>query len=191
MDNEKILTSANQIYEEAKAIRRHLHQNPELGNQEIQATHFIKQYLQTIDVPFYQPLKTGGIAFIQADCPCRSFRDASGNTKRTKKIPVIAFRADIDALPITEQTGLSCASANRGIMHACGHDIHTAALLAAAKIIQAHKDELKTNVVLIFQPDEEGSGGAQRLIDAGIFKKYNIRKVFGMHVRSELDTGTN
>ncbi len=75
-------------------------------------------------------------------------------------------------------------------MHACGHDIHTAALLAAAKIIQAHKDELKTNVVLIFQPDEEGSGGAQRLIDAGIFKKYNIRKVFGMHVRPELDTGT-
>ena len=85
MDNEKILTSADQIFEEAKAIRRQLHQNPDLGNQEIQATHFIKQYLQTIGIPFYQPLKTGGIAFIQADFPCLSANNVCVGTKAEKK----------------------------------------------------------------------------------------------------------
>ena len=173
MNNEMILKYAEEEFEEAKEIRRKLHENPELGNREFETTKFIKTFLEENRVLTFFPLETGAIGIIDAG-----------------KSESIAFRADIDALPIFENTNLSCSSKIDGIMHACGHDIHTASLLAAAKIISRHRDELKKNIVFIFQPDEEGDGGAKRIVDTGIFEERNIKKVFGIHVRPELSAKT-
>lgn len=173
MKNETILKYAAEVFEEAKSIRRKLHENPELGNSESETTKLIKTYLKENKIAVFQPLETGAIGLIDAG-----------------KEQAVAFRADIDALPVFEKTGLPYASKVDGVMHACGHDIHTASLLAAAKVMSAHRDDLKKNVVLIFQPDEEGNGGAKRITDTGLFEKYNVRQTFGIHVRPELGSKT-
>lgn len=172
MTNEEILKFTDEIFDEACALRRKIHQNPELGNKEFETTALIEDYLKGCKIKTERPLETGAVGFLDAG-----------------KSETVALRADIDALPVTEQTGLDFSSKKEGLMHACGHDIHTSALLAAAKIISKNKDSLSKNVLFVFQPDEEGSGGAQRLLQKGIFEKYNVQSVFGLHVRPEIASG--
>lgn len=172
MTDEKIWSLCENVYDEAVKIRRTLHENPELGNREYNTTKLIVSLLKKWNIDVETPLETGAVGTL-----CGK----EGNK-------VIAFRADIDALAETEETGLSYSSKTPGVMHACGHDIHTAALLAAAKVLSENKDSFCGKVKFIFQPDEEGSGGAQRLIQKGALD--GVDKVFGIHISPELKTGT-
>ncbi|MGN0468679.1 MAG: M20 family metallopeptidase [Acutalibacteraceae bacterium] len=172
MTDEQILNFADEVYDEAVSIRRKIHENPELGNMEVETTKLIVSLLESWGIEVLRPLETGAVGVLNC---------GKGKT--------VALRADIDALAVTEQTGLSYASKVCGKMHACGHDIHTASLLAAAKILSEHKDKFHGTVVFVFQPDEEGNGGAQRIIDTGIFDRLGVEKVFGIHIRPETAAG--
>ncbi|MCR4951032.1 MAG: amidohydrolase [Solobacterium sp.] len=165
------LKEAHEIKEELKALRRQLHRFPETGNQELKTTETIEAYLKELGIETKRPLQTGVIGIL----------------KGTKEGRTAAFRSDIDALPVTEQTGLPFASENEGVMHACGHDFHMTALLGAAKLLAKHRDELPGSVIFIFQPDEEESGGAERLIEAGVIDEADA--VFGCHVNPDLKAG--
>ncbi|PTF15590.1 amidohydrolase [Staphylococcus devriesei] len=147
--------------------RRHLHQHPELSLHEYETTQYIIRFLEELNVAYQRPLETGVIAYLE------------GNSDHT-----IAFRADIDALPIFEENEVDYRSQTDNIMHACGHDGHTTALMLFVKRCKAMADrnELPHNVVFIFQPAEETGGGAHRLIKAGAFEDYPIEAVFGIHV---------
>ncbi|MBQ8503298.1 MAG: amidohydrolase [Clostridia bacterium] len=172
MTNEKIKELCEEAFREAVEIRRILHKNPELGRREENTTRLIKDYLEKSGIEATQPLETGVVATVYGK-----------NAEKT-----VALRADIDALPITEKTESEFASRNEGIMHACGHDMHTAALLGAAKVLKKIENELPVNVRLIFQPDEEGDGGAQRLIEKGAMD--GVDEVYGIHVSPEYPSDT-
>ena len=163
------LASADRLVE----IRRHLHRHPELSNEEYETTEYIISLLKQAGVKIADyGLKTGVIAEIGG------LQDG----------PVIALRADIDALPIQEETGLPYASLHPGRMHACGHDFHTAALLGAAYQLKEMERSLKGTVRLLFQPAEEKAKGAQQIIAAGALE--NVRAVIGMHNKPDLPVGT-
>lgn len=155
--------------------RRHLHQNPELSFEEYETTNHIIAFLESIGVPYERPLETGVVAHLK------------GNGNHT-----IAFRADIDALPIDEENDIDFKSSKANVMHACGHDGHTTALLLFVRRCKAlfDKGELPQNVVFIFQPAEETGAGANRLIKAGAFDHHPIEAVFGIHVMPFNDEGT-
>lgn len=155
--------------------RRHLHQNPELSLEEYETTNHIIAFLESIGVPYERPLETGVVAHLK------------GNGNHT-----IAFRADIDALPIDEENDIDFKSSKANVMHACGHDGHTTALLLFVRRCKAlfDKGELPQNVVFIFQPAEETGAGANRLIKAGAFDHHPIEAVFGIHVMPFNDEGT-
>ncbi len=147
------------------AIRRHLHENPEIGLSEFKTSDFIAGKLEEYGYEVTRGLaKTGIVATLK-----------NGDSTRS-----VGIRADIDALPITEETGLEYASKNKGVMHACGHDGHTAMLLGAAKIL-AERKNFDGTIHLIFQPAEENFGGAKIMIDEGLFDKFPCDAVFGMH----------
>ncbi len=172
MTKEKVFSLCEEAYAEIIEIRRELHSYPELGRREYKTTEKIIGCLEKWGIEYERPIETGVVATIKGN--------RSGG--------VIALRCDIDGLPIKEMTDVPFKSKNDGAMHACGHDMHTAALLGAAKIINENKQELSGEVRLIFQPDEEGDGGAQRLIEKGVMS--GVDKVFGLHVRPEMKTGT-
>ena len=151
-----------------------LHRCPELGRREIHTGNLICRRLEALGIP-YTPLADTGIMAV--------LRGA--NEGKT-----IGFRADIDALPITEDTGLPYASQTPGVMHACGHDFHTAALLGAAELLQKRRGELRGTVKLFFQPDEEGDGGASRMIAAGCMEEPHVDAMLCCHVESGIPTGT-
>lgn len=155
-------------------FRRHLHANPELSHEEHETTASIRKWLEEARIRVLEQyqLKTGVIAEIG---------DARGG-------PVIALRADIDALPIQEQTGLPFASRHPGKMHACGHDYHTAALLGAAILLKERESELPGTVRLLFQPAEEKAKGASQVIASGALE--GVRAVFGLHNKPDLPVGT-
>lgn len=165
------LAEANLLKEKIIAFRRTIHENPELGNQEFKTTALIESTLSNAGYKIEKPLKTGLVATLEVP----------NSTEHA-----VAFRADIDALPLTEQTGLPFASCN-GLMHACGHDFHTAGALGVALLLAKHKDILPHSVKFIFQPDEEGDGGAKRLIDANVLE--NVVAVFGCHLDPSLPFG--
>ncbi|MBT8040963.1 MAG: amidohydrolase [Xanthomonadales bacterium] len=160
--------------------RRWLHQNPELGNREVNTSAYIAQALREMGLePRTGIAHTGVVAVIQGGKPG----------------PMVALRADIDALPVKEQTGLPFASQAKGeyrgqevdVMHACGHDAHTSMLLGAARVLTAVQDELQGSVMLIFQPAEEGApageeGGAELMLKEGIWDETLPAAVFGIHV---------
>ena len=148
---EQILPDAQAIAQDLETVFQTIHRTPELGNREHRTAALIRQRLDQLGVEYTPVLDTGTVAVIRGG--------RSGKT--------IGFRADIDALPILEDTGLPYASQVPGVMHACGHDFHTAALLGAAELLMARREELRGNVKLFFQPDEEGDGGAARMIAAG------------------------
>ena len=170
-----------QLKEEALALAprlqeifRALHRRPELGNQERHTAELIRSVLAELDIEYTPLLETGAAALIRGCRPGRT----------------IAFRADMDALPITEETGLPYASQVPGVMHACGHDFHTAALLGAAELLLGCRSELPGTVKLFFQPDEEGDGGAARMIAEGCMEAPHVDAMLCCHVESGLPTGT-
>ena len=151
-----------------------LHQNPELGCWEYHTAGLIRHRLEELGIPYTPLADTGTMAVIQGNHP--------GKT--------LGFRADIDALPIMEDTGLDYASQNPGVMHACGHDLHTAALLGAAELLWKRRDDLHGTVKLFFQPDEEGDGGAARMIAEGCMENPHVDAMLCCHVDSSIPTGT-
>ena len=153
--------------------RRHLHAHPEVGEHEVETTRYIVGQLeeQGIPVQTFEGI-TGCVATIEGGQP--------GKT--------VMLRADIDALPIQENPGKSYCSVNPGVMHACGHDCHTAMLLGAARILWAHREELKGTVKLIFQMAEEIGRKSEEYVKRGALE--GVDAIFGMHVWSQLDIGT-
>jgi amidohydrolase len=167
---------AASVHAFAVAARRHLHQNPELSFQEKETGAFVAAELRAMG---YEP-ETGvgghGVKLV-----------LRGN----RPGPTIALRADMDALPIQEETGLPFASQKPGVMHACGHDMHTATLLATAKAVKAWADDLAGNLVFLFQPAEESlPGGAKLMIEAGALQNPPVDAIFGLHVIPSLPVGT-
>ncbi len=165
------LSEARAIAGELSALRRDFHRHPELGNREYRTAERIEAYLRDLGIPSRRLLDTAVVGRLEGALPG----------------PTVALRADMDALPLTEATGAEFASENPGVMHACGHDVHMAAVLGAAKLLAARRATLPGAVVLLFQPDEEGCGGAQRMIDAGALE--GVGAVFGAHVAPDLPAG--
>ncbi len=162
-------------FDEAVQFRRSIHANPELSFQEYQTSNFIKHSLRELN---WETLCNTGLTTVIE--PLDSIENA----------PCIALRADIDALPIQEETALEFSSKNAGVMHACGHDIHSAILMGAAKIIHTNRDKLRKKVKLIFQLGEEKlPGGASMMIAAGVLKNPNVDAIYGLHVFPDLETG--
>lgn len=156
-------------------IRHLLHANPELSYQEFETSAFIQQKLNELGIPFEVKATTGVVALIKGKNP----------DKKTT-----ALRADMDALPIREENDIPYKSKNDGIMHACGHDVHTTCLLGAAKILNELKDEWDGTVKLIFQPGEEKNpGGASLLIKEGVLENPRPEKIFALHVHPGLEVG--
>jgi hippurate hydrolase len=172
---QKIKALANQYAPEFIDVRRHLHAHPELSYQEFETSKFVQQKLEAIGIPFEIKAITGVIGLIRGKNP----------DKR-----IIALRADMDALPIKEENDVAYRSKNEGIMHACGHDVHTTCLLGAAKILNELKNEWEGTVKLIFQPGEEKNpGGASLLIGEGVLENPEPSSIFGLHVHPGLAVG--
>lgn len=166
--------AAEQLASQLTAWRRHLHAHPEPSGHEEQTAAYVAAELRQMG---YAPREhVGGTCGLIADL------DVPGDTR-------IALRADMDALPINEETGLDFASQNPGVMHACGHDAHMAMLLGAAQLLMERKRELTTSVRLIFQAHEEcRPGGAAPQIDAGVLD--GVSRIFGLHIWSQMPLGT-
>jgi amidohydrolase len=158
------------------AIRRHLHQHPELSFQEYNTAAFIKQQLENLGISTITPTtETGWVALIEGKNPDKK---------------VVALRADMDALPITEANEVPYKSKNPGVMHACGHDCHTASLLTTTKILNELKNQFEGTIKLIFQPAEEKTpGGASLMIKAGALQNPAPSKIIGQHVMPWLPVG--
>lgn len=150
-------------------LRKHFHMNPELGMEEYETSKRIKEELTNMEIPFVSAGETGVIGFVG---------------KGTK---VVALRSDMDALRIQEKNEVSYRSKVPGIMHACGHDAHMAALLGAADILKRHEDELKCIVKLIFQPSEEDCKGAKLIVESGHID--DVSAIFGLHVFGDIPCG--
>lgn len=151
-----------------------LHRMPELSLREVETTRVIKEVLGAIE----------GVELLDLNLPTGALARVHGGVSG----PAVALRADIDALPIREESGLAYASAN-GLMHACGHDFHTTALLGAASVLAEHRNELAGTVYLLFQPAEEDGHGARAVVAAGALQPLGIRRLFGLHVDSRLPAG--
>ncbi|MAD04100.1 MULTISPECIES: amidohydrolase [unclassified Pseudoalteromonas] len=181
------LKSANKsVSEKVIKWRRHLHQNPELSNREFETAKYVAKHLRSLGLEVQTGVAHTGVV---------------AKLKGGKKGPLIALRADMDALPVKEQVDLPFASTQTaeykgntvGVMHACGHDNHVAILMAAAESLVKIKDQLAGDILFVFQPAEEGApegeeGGAELMLKEGLFKE-KPEAVFGLHVTSSLNTG--
>ena len=155
--------------------RRHLHQRPELGFQEHLTAEFISQKLQDWGIEHQTGVaETGIVAIISGRSPGR----------------VLAIRADIDALPIQEENPVAYRSQHAGRMHACGHDGHTAIALGTAYYLSRHPEQFAGQVKIIFQPAEEGPGGAKPMIEAGVLRQPDVEAIIGLHLWNNLPLGT-
>ncbi|MBN1128549.1 MAG: amidohydrolase [Chitinispirillaceae bacterium] len=174
IDKQEIKRAVTVVYPDVVTIRRIVHAHPELSGQERKTASLVRAELRKIGLkPAYFLSRTAVVCRIE---------NGVG--------PVVVLRADTDALPVEEKTGLPFASCRSGIMHACGHDMHTAILIGAARVLAANRHLWRGSVVFLFQPSEEVEpGGAIGLIKAGAFPK-NAKAVFGLHVNPEHRTGT-
>ena len=168
------------LMERVISWRHDIHQNPELSNREYRTAKKIEMHLISLGIKVETKVAyTGVVGLIEGGLPG----------------PTIALRADMDALPVIEKTGLPFASKDKtkylgqtvGIMHACGHDAHVAILMGVAEFLAKNKEQIKGSIVLIFQPAEEGppegeNGGAKMMLEEGLFEKYNPEVIFGLHV---------
>ena len=181
------------VNEQVISLRHTLHQNPEMGNQEFKTAALVAEQLKSLGLQVRTQVgKTGVVAVLKGGLPG----------------PVMALRADIDALPVKEMTGLPWASTATGVrlgktvpvMHACGHDTHTAMLLGAARVLAEHRDQVAGTVVFLFQPAEEGAAdldefetetlvGAQAMIRDGALDSPKVEAIFGVHVMAGYPTG--
>lgn len=170
----KLSTEIQDLQEELQKIRRDLHQIPELSLEEYKTSQYIQKYLQSLNIKFEgDVLGTGLIVYFKGTNPTKTY----------------CFRADMDALGMQEETELDFKSTHSCKMHACGHDGHMAIVLGLAKLLNNHKSKLKNNVVLLFQPAEEGPGGALPILEKGFLKKYGVEEIYGLHLFPELDEG--
>ncbi|HTQ66064.1 MAG TPA: M20 family metallopeptidase [Puia sp.] len=175
MLKEKIRQLSEQYAPDFIDIRHHLHAHPELSYKEFETSAFIQKKLSDWSIPFDIKASTGVIGLIKGKNP----------DKR-----IIALRADMDALPIQEENNISYKSKNPGVMHACGHDVHTSILLGASKILNELKNEWEGTIKLIFQPGEERNpGGASLLIKEGALENPKPSAIFGLHVHPGLEIG--
>ncbi len=163
-------------FEEVRALRRHLHQNPELSCEEVQTAGLICRMLDEYGIPYQSGIAgTGVVGLIEGKNPSSM---------------CIAIRADMDALPVTERNEVPYKSLRPGVMHACGHDVHMACLLGAAKILNTLKDQFSGTIKLIFQPSEETyPGGAIRMIEEGVLENPRPLFVIAQHVINTLQAG--
>jgi len=172
---EKIKSLAKQHQAENVSVRRHLHANPELSYQEFETSKYVQAQLKAIGIPFTVIATTGVLGIIEGKNP----------SKR-----VVALRADMDALPIIEENKVDYISTKEGVMHACGHDVHTTILLGAAKILWTLREEFEGTIKLLFQPGEEKNpGGASYMIRDGALKNPVPAGIIGLHVHPGLNHG--
>lgn len=150
---------------DVREIRKQLHQIPELGRCEYKTKEYIYRFAKTLNCTILEPVRTGIALYFDA-----------GREK------AICFRADMDALPILEKTGLSFSSLHEGVMHACGHDGHMAMLLGFAQWASAHLSSLENNILCLFQPSEEDNAGARDILASKILDSYGVERIFGMHI---------
>ena len=165
------LQEAQDLRPRLDEIRRSLHMIPEIGDNEFKTAEYIESILDSLGIAHKRLLPTGIAATITGKLPGKH----------------CAIRTDIDALPVTEDTGCEFSSRTPGMMHACGHDVHMTSAIGAAMILNAHKEHLHGSVTFIFQPNEEGDGGAKRMIDAGVLD--GVSAAFGAHVDPALPAG--
>lgn len=175
------MDAASSLRDEIRALndqlvadRRHFHQFPELGFQEHETARYVAERLRALGIePQEGVAQTGVVGLIRGRGEGR----------------VVLLRADMDALPLTEETGAPYASQHVGVHHACGHDGHTAILLAVAELLMRHRDEFTGAVKLVFQPAEEGPGGAEPMIAAGVMEQPHVDGCFGLHLANDLPVG--
>ena len=185
---QQIISQSNAIEEEVIKWRRDFHQNPELSNREFETSKKVAAFLKQLGMEVKTGIAHTGVV---------------GILKGGKPGPVVALRADMDALPVIERVDLPFASKVKatflgqevGVMHACGHDTHVAMLMGAAKILSGIKKDLKGTVVFLFQPAEEGAppgeeGGAELMVKEGVLKDHEVDVVFGLHISSGLEVGS-
>lgn len=171
----KIKTLSRNYKDEFINIRHRIHSNPELSFAEFQTSAFIQKKLAEWGIPFEVKAVTGVVGLIKG---------------KNSDSRIVALRADMDALPITEENDVAYRSCNAGVMHACGHDVHTTCLLGAAKILSETKDDWEGTVKLIFQPGEEKNpGGASLLIKEGVLENPAPEKIFALHVHPGMEAG--
>lgn len=172
----KLYEEALQMQDEIVALRREIHRHPEIGRKEFRTSKLIREKLAEFGVDEIQsPVPTAVIGLIHGG-------KGAGRC--------VALRADIDALPVTEETGLPYSSEEAGMMHACGHDMHVAMLLGTAKLLCAHKNEFAGTVKLIFQHSEDTlPGGARELVEVGALQNPHVDAIFGMHVFPDEEVG--
>ena len=173
---EKIQELSAELLPEIIEIRRYLHMHPEISFQELKTSRYIKSVLLNWNIPFYDGIaETGIVVLLKGKNPEKS---------------CTALRADFDALPIQEQNKVEYCSKNSGVMHACGHDAHTASLLGTIRILDAIKSEWEGNIKFIFQPAEERlPGGAKQMIAEGVLENPKVHTMFGQHVFPDLEVG--
>ena len=169
---------ASEIFEQVVSHRKHLHANPELSFQEFKTAQYVSEVLTKLGIEHENGVaETGVVAIIRGD-----HHEANATC--------IGLRADLDALPIQEENEVPYKSKNDGIMHACGHDVHTSILLGTADILQRLRNELPHPVKLIFQPGEEQNpGGASLMIKAGVLENPSVSEMYALHVFPELTAG--
>ena len=166
---------AEQYFEDAVELRRRIHQQPELSMEEKETSALVREKLREYGISIAElPLETGVIGVLAGERPGRT----------------ILLRADMDALPVEERSGLPFASEKKGVCHSCGHDIHTAALLLAARVLGGIKKDLAGTVLFLFQPAEEKLNGSQSVIESGLFEKYHPDFAVGLHCWPDLPAGT-
>lgn len=175
MIKDKIQALSGNIFEQVVGYRQHLHANPELSFKEYQTSAFVKGILTDWGIPFTEMADTGVVGLIKGELPSDK---------------IIALRADMDALPITEANDKPYTSKNPGVMHACGHDVHTSSLLGSAYILNQLKAEFGGTIKLIFQPAEEIlPGGASIMIKEGVLENPKPQHIIGQHVMPLIDAG--
>ncbi|PLZ06319.1 M20 metallopeptidase family protein [Fischerella thermalis] len=182
VDSSRVRLSIRSLEPQLVEWRRRLHQKPELGFQEKLTAEFVSGKLQEWGIEHQTGIaETGIVAIIQGE------KQPEASNPKSK---VLAIRADMDALPIVEQNEVPYRSQHDGIMHACGHDGHTAIALGTAYYLQQHRQDFAGTVKMIFQPAEEGPGGAKPMIDAGVLKNPDVDAIIGLHLWNNLPLGT-
>jgi len=171
---EKLLAEARDELPSAVALRRRIHANPELGLDLPQTTAAVLESLEGIKLELTRSRKTSGV---------------SARLRGARPGPTVLLRADMDALPMPEDTGLAFASTNAGSMHACGHDAHTAMLVGAVRLLDRHRDALAGDVLFMFQPGEEGFAGARVMLGEGTIDPASIARAFAIHIDPRLPIG--
>ena len=169
-----VFAEAENLFRYSQQLRRDFHMYPELGFKEYRTAGIVKKELMSLGLDVVSGIaETGVVSTIDSGKPGK----------------VCMLRFDMDALPIVEETGAEYASKNVGVMHACGHDAHVAIGLTAARILAAHRDQFSGKLILVFQPAEEGLGGAERMIGEGILDKIQADFALGIHVWNESPLG--